>query len=155
MRLFVQRLLLKNPSVADEDIIETMSLVMSAESEWANKFTQEKPAGLSTKISKVEAGASGEPKENNTSNQQVNQILATLKATQSELNTVQSGVASLQNKVYDKDYPRNHPPAEGGTRSYTTLRPRSLYPRQCKCVTKTQMDCSHSFKCGGPNHTAR
>ncbi|CAB4022110.1 Hypothetical predicted protein [Paramuricea clavata] len=110
------RPLLKNPSVADEDLIEAMSLAMSAESERANKFTQGKPVRPSTKISKVEAGASGEPKENNPSNQRENQILATLKAIQSELNTVQSEVASLQKKVDDKDYPSNHP-AEGAARS--------------------------------------
>lgn len=150
------RPLLKNPSVADEDLIEAMSLAMSAESERANKFTQGKPVRPSTKISKVEAGASGEPKENNSSNQRENQILATLKAIQSELNTVQSEVASLQKKVDDKDYPRNHPPAEGAARSDTMSRPRSFYPRQCKsCYENKQMDCSHCFKCGGPNHTAR
>ena len=150
------RPLLKNPSVADEDLIEAMSLAMSAESERANKFTQGKSIRPSTKIPKVEVGASGEPKENNPSNQRENQILATLKATQSEMNTVQSEVASLQKKVDDKDYPRNHPPAEGAARSDTMSRPRRFYPRQCKsCYENKQMDCSHCFKCVGPNHTAR
>ena len=50
------RPLLKNPSVADEDLIEAMSLAMSAESERVNKFTQGKPVRPSTKISKVETG---------------------------------------------------------------------------------------------------
>ena len=44
------RPLLRNPSVADEDLIEAMSLAMSAESERANKFTQGKPVRPSTKI---------------------------------------------------------------------------------------------------------
>ena len=60
-------------------------------------------------------------------------------------------MASLQRKVGDKDYPRNHPPAEGRARSDTMSRPRSPYPRQCKsCYESKQADCSHCFKCGGP-----
>ncbi len=155
------RPLLKDPTVADEDLIEAMSLAMSAESERANKFTQGKPARPSTKVSKVDAGSSGEPKENKQGNQQENQILATLKAIQSELNSVQTEVASLQKKVDEKEYPRNgsptgNPGANGVTGRDTMSRPRNPYPRQCKsCFENKQVDCSHCFKCGGPNHTAR
>ena len=75
--------------MANEDLIEAMSLAMSAESERVNKFTEGKPARQSTKkVSKVEAEASGELKGNSQSNQRENQILATLKAIQSELNSV-------------------------------------------------------------------
>ena len=48
--------------MADEDLIETMSLAMSAESERANKFTQGKSVKQSVKkVSKLEAEVSGEP----------------------------------------------------------------------------------------------
>ena len=105
------RPLLKNTSVADEDLIETMSLAMSAESERAYKFTQGKFVKQSvTKVSKLEAEVSGESKGNSQGNQRENQILATLKAIQSELNSVQTEVASLQKKVDHKVYPRNCPP---------------------------------------------
>ena len=156
------RPLLKNTSVADEDLIETMSLAMSAESERANKFTQGKSVKQSvTKVSKLEAEVSGESKGNSQGNQRENQILATLKAIQSELNSVQTEVASLQKKVDHKVYPRNCPPtndaeANGVTRKDTTYRPRNPYPRQCKvCIENNHLDCSHCFKCGGLNHTAR
>ena len=80
------RPLLKNTSVADEDLIETMSLAMSAESERANKFTPGKSVKQSvTKVSKLEAEVNGESKGNSQGNQRENQILATLKAIQSEL----------------------------------------------------------------------
>ena len=148
--------------MADEDLIETMSLAMSAESERANKFTQGKSVKQSvTKVSKLEAEVSGESKGNSQGNQRENQILATLKAIQSELNSVQTEVASLQKKVDHKVYPRNCPPtndaeANGVTRKDTTYRPRNPYPRQCKvCIENNHLDCSHCFKCGGLNHTAR
>ena len=156
------RPLLKNTSVADEDLIETMSLAMSAESERANKFTQGKSVKQSvTKVSKLEAEVSGEPQESSQGNQRENQILAALKAIQSELNSVQTEVASLQKKVDHKVYPRNCPPtndteANGVTRKDTSYRPRNPYPRQCKkCIENNHLDCSHCFKCGGLNHTAR
>ena len=154
--------LIKNTSVADEDLIETMSLAMSAESERANKFTQGKSVKQSiTKVSKLEAEASGEPKGNSQGNQRENQILGTLKAIQLELNSVQTEVGSLQKKVDDKVYPRNCSPtndaeANGVTRKDTMYRPRNPYPRQCKvCIENNHLDCSHCFKCGGLDHTAR
>ena len=135
------RPLLKNTSVADEDLTETMSLAMHAESERANKFTQGKSVKQSiTKESKLEAEANGEPKGNSQGNQRENQILATLKTIQSELNSVQTEVASLQKKVDDKVYPRNCSPTNdaevnGVTRKDTMYRPTNPYPRQCKvCI---------------------
>lgn len=155
------RPLLKNTSVADEDLIEAMSLAMSAESERANKFSQGRPTRPSTKVSKVDVGSSSESKETNQSNPQDNQILATLKAIRSELNSVQSEVASLQRKVDDKSVPLNHAPTDeaevnGATRNDTMFRPRNPFPRRCQsCVANNQVDCSHCFKCGGLNHMAR
>ena len=126
---------------------------MSAESERASKFTQGKPIRLSTKISKVEAEASGQSKESKQGNQQEKQILATLKAiqTQSQLNSVQSEEASLQQKVDD-----GNPEATGASKNDTVSRPRNLYPIQCKsCFDNNQVECFHCFKCGELNHPAR
>ena len=103
-----------------------MSLAMSAESERANKFTQGKSVKQSVKkVSKLEAEVSGEPQGSSQGNQRENQILATLKAIQSELNSVPTEVASLQKKVDHKVHPRNCPPtndteANGVTKKDTT-----------------------------------
>lgn len=145
------RPLLKNTSVADEDLIEVMSLAMSAESERANKFNQGARSRPAPKVANIEVGVEAGAQEGGKSKPQESQILATLKAIQSDLNTVQSEVATLRKKVDEK----NNPEVDGGTRK-EGYSPRGTYPRRCKsCWENNLVECSHCFNCGGHNHTAR
>ena len=54
------RPLLKNISVADEDLIEAMSQAMSAESKRANRFNQGGRNKHAMRVSKVEVGSEAE-----------------------------------------------------------------------------------------------
>lgn len=154
------RPLLKNTKVADEDLIEAMILAMSAESERAHKFHQGERGKPTMKVSKVETGIGSESKEVNKPKAQENQILATLKAIQSELNTVQSEVANLRKKVDDKSSIFNCG-STGDNKVERTTRnedyhPRGTYPPRCKsCLENNQVGCRHCFICGGLNHTVR
>ena len=80
---------------------------MAAESERATKFNQVGRVKSSPKVSKIETGAP--PRPAGSPNAHDGEILATLKAIQAELNTVQSEVASLRTKVDQKDSPQGHP----------------------------------------------
>ncbi|CAB4013058.1 Retrovirus-related Pol poly from transposon [Paramuricea clavata] len=82
---------------------------MAAESERATKFNQVGRVKSSPKVSKIETGVPPRPAES--PNAHDSEILATLKAIQAELNTVQSEVASLRTKVDQKDSPQGHPPS--------------------------------------------
>ena len=153
------RPLLKNESVADEELIEVMSSAMAAESERATKFNQVGRVKSSPKISKIETGAP--PRPAGSPNAHDGEILATLKAIQAELNTVQSEVASLRTKVDQKDSPQGHLPSSTFMTGRVGQNRRNDgrqgdYPPLCKkCHEENQVNCPHCFKCGGRNHTAR
>ena len=155
------RPLLKNESVADEELIEVVSSAMAAESERATKFNQVGRIKSSPKVSKIETGAPPRPAES--PNAHDSEIMVTLKAIQAELNTVQSEVASLRTKVDQKDSPQGHPPSStfmtgrvGQNRRNDGRQDDHDYPPLCKkCHDENQVNCPHCFKCGGRNHTAR
>jgi hypothetical protein len=147
------RPLLKNESVADEELIEVMSSAMAAESERATKFNQVGRVKSSPKVSKIETGAPPRPAES--PNAHDSDILATLKAIQAELNTVQSEVASLQTQVDQKDSPQGHSPSSTFMTGRVGQNRRNDgrqgdYPSLCKkCHEENQVNCPHCFKCGG------
>ena len=119
------RPLLKNASAADEELIEVMSQAMSAETERTNKFNLLGRTKLATKVSIVEAGTGAESHETVKSKTHESQILAAIKAIQSELNAVQSEMATLHKKVDGKSG-TNTEVGKGARLS------RSTYPRKCK-----------------------
>ena len=108
------RALLKNESVADEELIEAMSSATAAESERTTKFSLTGRGKPSPKVSKVEVGNASKPTE--TPGKFENEMLATLKAIQAELSTVQSEVASLCTKVDEKG-PTSRQPETGNSPS--------------------------------------
>ena len=88
--------LTQHPQVADEDLIEAMSLAISAETERNNKFSCTSK-GKSAKVYTVESSADTSKKKEQLKEQQKNQhILATLKAVQAELASVRSEVETLR-----------------------------------------------------------
>ncbi|CAB3983154.1 Transposon Ty3-G Gag-Pol poly [Paramuricea clavata] len=153
------RPLLKNESVADEELIEVMSSAMAAESERATTFNQVGRVKSSPKVSKIETGVP--PRSTESPNAHDSEILVTLKVIQAELNTVQSEVASLRTKVDQKDSPQGHPPSSTFMTGRVGQNRRNDgrqgdYPPMCKkCHEENQVNCPHCFKCGGRNHTAR
>ena len=91
------RPLLKNNQVADEVLIGGMSSAMAAESKRAIKFNLTGRGKSTLKVSKIET----EPKPVVTRYEK--NMLAALKAIQTELNTVQTEVVTLRTKVDQKD----------------------------------------------------
>ena len=135
------RPLTQNPSVADEDLIEAMSFAMSAETERRHNF------GLSSKtkpvkVSTVEEGVDARGKKNQ-------ELLATLKAVQADLATVQSEVKTLRSTVT-----ASSKPPTGFNHNGNRVEPRQVGCRVCR--EKGEGDkCSHCYLCGGLNHIAR
>jgi hypothetical protein len=127
------RPLLKNESVADEELIEVMSSAMAAESERATKFNQVGRVKSLPKVSKIETGAP--PRPAGSPNAHDSDILATLKAIQAELNTVQSEGAGLRTKVDQKDSPQGHPP------SNTFMTGRVVKTKEIMAVKLTTPHC--------------
>jgi len=86
------RPLTQDPEVADEDLIEAMSLAISAETERSNKFSLASK-GKSAKVYTVESSADTSTKKEEPKEQQNDQrILASLKAVQADLASVRSEV---------------------------------------------------------------
>jgi hypothetical protein len=147
------RPLSKNESVADEELIEVMSSAMAAESERATKFHQVGRVKSAPKVSKIETGAP--PRPAGSPNAHDSEILATLKAIQAELNTVQSEVASLRTKVDQKDSPQGNPLSSTFMTGRVGQNRRNDdrqgdYPPLCKkCHEENQVNCPHCFKRGG------
>ena len=151
------RPLLKNDQVADEELIEVMSAAMAAESERATKFNLTRRGKPTSKISKIEVGTPPKPVEAVCKFE--SEMLATMKAIQAELNTVQSEVASLRTKVDQKDLaipprlPWNSP--VGDQSKQEDYHRGNDYP-MCKiCQDVNRVRCPHCFNCGGRNHLAR
>jgi hypothetical protein len=69
---------LKNPSVADEDLIEVMSMAMSAETECLNKF------GASGRAKQASVSSPEMAKSNIKEKKEDGRVLAALKAVQSD-----------------------------------------------------------------------
>jgi len=86
------RPLTQNPQVADEDLVEVMSLAKSAETERSNKFSLTSK-GKSAKVYTVESPADKSAKKEQQKDQH---ILATLKAVQADLASVRSEVETLR-----------------------------------------------------------
>ena len=95
------RPLLKNDQVVDEELIEGMSSAIAAESERATKFNFTGRGKSAPKVATIGTGSTPKPAEPLTTYER--EMLATLKAIKTELNTVQSEVATLRTKVDQKD----------------------------------------------------
>lgn len=135
------RPLTQNPSVADEDLIEAMSLAMSAETERSHKFGLSSKT-KSVKVSTVEGGVDARVKKDQ-------ELLATLKAVQADLATVQSEMKTLRSTVT-----ASSKPPTGFNHNGNRVEPRQVGCRVCR--EKGEGDkCSHCYLCGGLNHIAR
>ena len=135
---------LKNASVADEDLIEAMNQVMSAEAERINKFGESgraKQASVSS-LEKV-ASSLNEKKEEG-------RVLAAVKAVQSDMATMQTEMKTLRETVSKVKEP-------GSTKEGDMHRPSTQMKRGCqKCQEKGTTNASdHCFICGGSNYIAR
>ena len=135
---------LKDPSVADEDLIEAMNQVMSAEAERMNKFGtsgKAKQASVSS-LEKVVSGLKEKKEEG--------RVLAALKAVQSDMATMQTEMKTLRETVAKVKEP-------GSTRDSERHVPSFPKKRGCqKCEEKSMTNsCDHCFICGGSNHIAR
>ena len=84
---------LKNPSVADEDLIEAMSMAMSAETERLNKF------GASGRAKQASVSSLEMAKSNIKKKKEDGRVLAALKAVQSDMATMQTEMKTLQETV--------------------------------------------------------
>lgn len=137
---------IKNPDVADEDLIEAMNRAMSAETERVNKFNfsgRTKPAKMGT-LEMVNANAKEKKDEG--------RVLAALKSVQTEMATMQTEMKTLRGAITkvqetasekQREVPRN--PTHQPTR-------RGCAECQEKGISDT---CHHCFHCGGSNHFAR
>ena len=129
---------LKDPSVADEDLIEAMNQVMSAEAERMNKFGtsgKAKQASVSS-LEKVVSGLKEKKEEG--------RVLAALKAVQSDMATMQTEMKTLRETVAKVKEP-------GGTRDSERHVPSFPKKRGCqKCEEKSMTNsCDHCFICSG------
>ena len=132
------RPLTQDPQVADEDLIEVMSLAISAETERSNKFS------LTSK------GKSAK-KEQQKEQQKDQHILATLKAVQADLASVRSEVETLRETAIRQKADSTRPARPGNG---VTMGARS--PGCQECRRKREGDrCPHCYLCGGLNHIAR
>ena len=141
------RPLTQNPKVADEDLIEAMSLAISAEAERSCKFSLTSK-GKSAKVLTVESSVETNTKKES---QKDSQVLAALKAVQAELATMKSEVKSLREEASNqKADTMVSSPVGNGVR--TGARP----PGCQECRRKKEGDrCLHCYLCGGLNHIAR
>ena len=135
---------LKDPSVADEDLIKAMNQVMSAEAERMNKFGASGKAKQASvpSLEKVVSGLKEKKEEG--------RVLAALKAVQSDMATMQTEMKTLRETVAKVKKP-------GSTRDSERHVPSFPKKRGCqKCEEKSMTNsCDHCFICGGSNHTAR
>ena len=141
------RPLTQNPKVADEDLIGTMSLAISAEAERSNKFNLTSK-GKSVKVSAIESAAESNTKKELQKDQQV---LATLKAVQAELVTMKAEVKNLREAASNQ---KADPmmPSHAGNGLRTGARPLDCQ----ECRRKKEGDrCPHCYLCGGLYHIAR
>ena len=145
------RPLTQDPQVADEDLIEVMSLAISAETERSNKFSLTSK-GKSAKVYTVESSADTSTKKEQQKEQQKDQhILATLKAVQADLASVQSEVETLRETAISQKADSTRPARPGNG---MTMGARS--PGCQECRRKREGDrCPHCYLCGGLNHIAR
>ena len=145
------RPLTQDPQVADEDLIEVMSLAISAETERSNKFSPTSK-GKSAKVYTVESSADTSTKKEQQKEQQKDQhILATLKAVQADLASVRSEVETLRETAISRKADSTRPARPGNG---MTMGARS--PGCQECRRKREGDrCPHCYLCGGLNHIAR
>ena len=145
------RPLTQDPQVADEDLIEVMSLAISAETERSNKFSLTSK-GKSAKVYTVESSADTSTKKEQQKEQQKDQhILATLKAVQADLASVRSEVQTLRETATSQKADSIRPARPGNG---VTMGTRS--PGCQECRRKREGDrCPHCYLCGGLNHIAR
>jgi len=141
------RPLTQDPQVADEDLIEAMSLAISVETERSNKFSlasKEKSA----KVYTVESSAYTSTKKEQQKDQH---ILATLKAVQADLASVRSKVETLCETAISQKADSIRPACPGNGMTMGTRSPG------CQgCRRKREGDCyPHCYLCGGPNHITR
>lgn len=130
------RVLTKNPNVLDEELIEAVNLAMSAEEERNAKFAR----GYKVKTNKVNVieGVNSTASKN-TESKHENEILATLKAMQTELTSLRSDVETFRKNEVSKNYQKERKPKGCDT-----------------CQAKGEGEgCSHCYICGGENHLAR
>ena len=145
------RPLTRDPQVADEDLIEVMSLAVSAETERSNKFSLTSK-GKSAKMYTVESSADTNAKKEQQKEQHKDQhILATLKAVQADLALVHSEVETLRETAISQKTDSTRPacPGNGAT--------MGARPPGCQeCRRKREGDpCPYCYLCGGLNHIAR
>ena len=140
------RPLTQGPQVADEVLIEAMSLAISAEIKRSNKFSlasKRKSAKVYTEESSVDTSTKKEQ-------QKGQHILATLKSMQADLASVGSEVKTLRETAISQKADSTRP-ARPGNRM--TMGARS--PGCQECRRKREGDrCPHCYLCGGPNHIA-
>ena len=144
------RPLTQDPQVADEDLIEVMSLAISAETERSNTFSLTSK-GKSAKVYTVESSADTSTKKEQQKEQQKDQhILATLKAVQADLASVRSEVETLCVTAITQKADSTRPARPGNG---VTMGARS--PGCQECRRKREGDrCPHCYLCGGLNHIA-
>ena len=141
------RPLTQNPEVVDEDLVEVMSLAISAETERSNKFSLTSK-GKSAKVCTVESPADTSTKKDQQKDQH---ILATLKAVQADLASVRSEVETLRETTISQKADSIRPARLGNG---VTIGGGS--PGCQECRRKKEGDrCPHCYLCGGPNHIAR
>ena len=145
------RALTQDPQVADEDLIEVMSLAISAETERSNKFSLTSK-GKSAKVYTVESSADTSSKKEQQKEQQKDQhILATLKAVQADVASVRSEVETLREAAISQKADSTRPARPGNG---VTMGAGS--PGCQECRRKREGDrCPHCYLCGGLNHIAR
>ena len=133
---------LKNPRVADEDLIEAMNMAMSAETERINKFS------FSGRTKPVSVSALEMVNEKTKEKREEGRILAALKTVQSDLTTLKTEMTTLRDSVTKVQEPA-HIKQDG--------KPAGQPKRGCKeCQEKGVSDtCAHCFLSGGSNHIAR
>jgi hypothetical protein len=135
---------LKNPSVADEALIEAMSMAMSAETERLNKF------GASGRAKQASVSSLEMAKSNIKEKKEDGRVLAAVKAVQSDMATMQTEMKTLQETV-SKGHKRESREESG---MYVPLSQSKRGCQKCQDVGMPNA-CDHCFICGGSNHIAR
>ena len=151
------RPLLEVASVTDEQLMEKVNRVMSAEAEHQNKMGVAGRKGV--RVNQVET-ASPPGNQTQTSSSQTPQSESS-KPQKKEpkpntlvtvLEAVQSNLASLK-EAFDRV---SAPVERNSTRSYASGNQSQFRRRQCdSCRTAGVDNCDHCFKCGSTDHFAR
>ena len=151
------RPLLEVASVTDEQLMEKVNRIMSAEAEHQNKMGVAGRKGV--RVNQVET-ASPPGNQTQTSSSQTPQSESS-KPQKKEpkpntlvtaLEAVQSNIASLK-EAFDRV---SAPVERNSTRSYASGDQSQFRRRQCNsCRTAGVDNCDHSFKCGSTDHFAR